>query len=374
MRIAYLVNAPRKHLTGAAGRALTLAGGARERGDHAVILGPAGSGLQLAAAQRDIEFEAAPFSALNGGAEIRTILARHDVDVVHAMSTVPAVLANPRLLVRGASRRRAIFVSVVVDPDSPLVYADARPRPFATWLRARLLAHVSPALSGVFAVSGPVCEKLRARGVRGVVTLGGAAIDLAQLSQRATEPIELPAGRPRIGSAVGQLEPLKGIDVLLEAFVRVVEVHPDATCLIAGEGSQHEALTRLAHQLGIAKSVHFLGYLQNPAPFLAALDLHVSPSLTEGLGTVTAQAMALGAPVIATDVGGASDVVSNGVSGLLVRPADPDALADAMIRLLGDQALASSLSAKGRELVLAHHSAERFVDETWAHYKRAVTW
>lgn len=372
MRIAYLVNAPREHLTGAAKRALLLAAAASDRGHSALVVGPAGSGLQREATRRGIGFAAASFSVLGLGMVLRALLKRERPDVVHAMSTVPALLASPRLLLGGAGHHRAVFVSIVVDPDSGLVYADARPRPLVTRLRTWLLARVSPSLDCVFAVSEPVRVVLSQHGVRGVVTVGGAAIDEQSLIQRAAGEVDLPPGHPRIGSAVGQLETAKGVDVLISAFARIAAEFPQATLLVAGEGSQCEELHRQADSAGLAPRVHLLGYLLEPAPFLAALDMHVSASLTEGLGTVTAQAMALGVPVVATDVGGATDLVIDGVTGTLVAPGDIGALADAMRHLLSDPNLARTLARDGREHVLEHHTAASFVNETWAHYERTV--
>jgi len=141
---------------------------------------------------------------------------------------------------------------------------------------------------------------------------------------------------------------------------------------VAGEGSQRESLSTLAEQLGVSERVHLIGYLDEPAPLLAALDLHVSPSLTEGLGTVTAQAMALGIPVIATAVGGSSDVVAHGVTGTLVAPGDAGAIAAAMLDLLGHPARARVLANAGRADIAARHREAAFVDATWVRYTRAM--
>jgi len=379
MRIAYLVNAPRQHLTGAANRALSLAESAAARGDRALIVGPAECGLELAARERTIAFAPTRFSAgIASWWQLHRTLAAFRPDVVHAMSAAPLALAYPGLLlgVRGASGRGrgrvARFVSVVVDPDSTQVFADGQARPATTARRNRMLARMSRSLDGVFAVSEPVRERLESLGVTGAVTLGGAAVDIDDLTRRAQEPIALPLGRPRIGSAVGQLEPLKGVDYLLRAFAQLTDEFPDAICLIAGSGSQQAQLESLAAELGIGSRVRFLGYLTEPAPFLAALDLHVHPSLSEGLGSVTAQAMALGVPVVATAVRGSSDVVTDGVTGLLVPPADSDALASAMTELLRDDDRARQLAENGRADIAAHHSAAAFADATWDRYEQAL--
>ena len=375
MRVLYLASAPRAHLTGAASQTIALATAAIERGWQATIAGPGGSALERAAIGagipfRQVAFGPAPWQVL----ALRAVVRAEAPDVLHAMSTLPLVLAVPGLLVSGRRRRGgpALFVSIVVEPDSTLIYADARPRPRLTAFRNRLLLRVAPALDGVFPVSRAVRDALDAMGVGGRLTVVGAPFDLAGWLERSKAPIDLPPGRPRIGTAVGQLQRLKGVDHLVRAFARVTRTHPDAICLVAGEGGERDALERLAAQLGIADRVHLLGYLDEPAPFIAALDVYAAPSLSEGLGTATTEALALGVPVVATDVGGTREQIENGVNGLLVPPADDDALASALDRLLADSALSSRLGHAAQEDVAAHHRGRGALETTWAEYRRAT--
>ena len=265
-----------------------------------------------------------------------------------------------------------MFVSIVVEPGSPLVYADARRRPVTTALRNRLLRRVAPVLDGVFPVSHAVCDALERLGVRGRLVVLPTPFDVDSWRERAKVPIDLPAGRPRIGTAVGQLQRLKGVDHLLRAFASVASRHPDAICLIAGEGGERQNLERLAAELGIADRVHFLGYLEEPAPLIAALDVYAGPSLSEGLGTATTEALALGVPVVATAVGGTMEQVVDGVTGLLVPPADDDALAEGIERLLSDREAASALGLAGQREVIEQYGADRVLETTWAEYRRAL--
>jgi glycosyltransferase involved in cell wall biosynthesis len=94
--------------------------------------------------------------------------------------------------------------------------------------------------------------------------------------------------------------------------------------------------------------VRFLGYMPDVRPVLAAADLVVSPSLREGMQVSLIEAMAAARPIVATAVGGTPDAVADGETGLLVPPANPDALADAVIRLLGDRERMRRMGAAGR--------------------------
>ena len=374
MRVLYLVNAPRDRATGAAIWTLTMSRALVSRGEHVAIAGPPDSALERGAHAAGIPFRAVVFRPTPRDLlRLRRAVREEGPDVIHSMSAVPLVLALPHLLLgRHGSGTHGLFVSILVEPGSALVYADGRRRPLMTRLRNVLLRRIGPVVDGVFPVSRSVQKGLEGVGVRGRMSVTGANLDIEDLARRAGAPFPLPEGGPRIGTAVGQLEPLKGVDHLLRAFSRVVEHHPDAICLIAGEGSQRGELERLAVGLGIAERVHLLGYLEDPAPLMAALDVYVSPSLSEGLGAATAEALALGVPVVSTDVGGVREVVSDGDSGLLVPPGDARGLADAIERILDDPALARRLTDFGAADARERFGNDRAIDVQVVGYRRAL--
>jgi glycosyltransferase involved in cell wall biosynthesis len=144
----------------------------------------------------------------------------------------------------------------------------------------------------------------------------------------------------------------KGHRHLFEAWRRLA---PDATLLLCGEGERREVLMAQAADL---PSVRFLGFRRDLPRLLAASDLAVLSSVEEGLGSVLADCHLHGLPVVATTAGGIPEVVADGVSGLLVPPADPVALADALGRVLGDDALRARLAAgalvQGRKFLIDH--------------------
>jgi glycosyltransferase involved in cell wall biosynthesis len=152
---------------------------------------------------------------------------------------------------------------------------------------------------------------------------------------------------------VGRLDPVKGALLLIEGMAKVLEVHPDATLELAGDGPARQAAEARAADLGIAASVRFLGYLSQGevAELLARSDLLALPSFAEGLPVVYMEALASRIPVVASRVAGVQELVEDGVTGYTVPPGDVDSLADRISRLLSDPAAAKAMGEAGRTVV-----------------------
>ncbi len=172
-------------------------------------------------------------------------------------------------------------------------------------------------------------------------------------------------GGPVVGY-VGRLTADKGVDVLLAAFARVLEVLPRARLLVTGDGPARPALEAQAAALGPA--VQLLGFREDAARVLAGLDVLAVPSLADGSPLVVAEANLAGVPVVATTAGGLPDRVRPEVDGLLVPPGDPAALAHALARLLADAPLRSRLAGAGRARS-ARESHPAMVDRLCALYR-----
>lgn len=164
-------------------------------------------------------------------------------------------------------------------------------------------------------------------------------------------------GPPVIG-VVGRLSYEKGVDIALLAHRQVRERCSAARLWVMGEGPEQEALTRLAERLGIASSVEWLGYQEDPEHLYRQMTVLLIPSRSEGLPNVALEAMAYGVPVVATTVGGVPEVVSDGKTGLLVSPGDAEGLASRVLELLKDPALRRTLRQAARDEVLARFSPE----------------
>ena len=144
--------------------------------------------------------------------------------------------------------------------------------------------------------------------------------------------------QPTIGSpqlvSVGRLGYQKGYDLLLPAFARLRADHPDARLWLVGDGPDRDALDAQATDLGIRASIDLVGFVDNPAPYVAAADLYVCSSRYEGFSNALAESVALGTPAVAPRGAGAGDEIIAAGDGILVDVATEPALLDAMTRAL----------------------------------------
>lgn len=167
--------------------------------------------------------------------------------------------------------------------------------------------------------------------------------------------VNLPIPQRRHGivtvGAVGNLRPVKGIDVLVRAASRL----PGVRFLVAGEGEQRPILQALINSLGLSEQFTLVGRVDDMPTFLADIDIGVLPSRAEGMSNALLEFMAAGRPVVATNVGANSHVLEGGTHGLLVLPEDDAALAAAIGRLVNDKELAQRLALSARRHVAEHY-------------------
>ena len=174
---------------------------------------------------------------------------------------------------------------------------------------------------------------------------------------------------PVIGT-ISRLSPVKGHKYLIEAMKEVIGKVPDAQLLIVGDGSIKEDLISLSKALGIDKNTSFVESLFDTAPPLSIMDIFVLPSLQEGLGLSTIEALAMEKAVIASDVGGVYTVVKDNLTGLLVPSRNSGALAGAIKTLLNDEGLRLKLGREGRKLVEEKFSIGSMVEKVEQVYKK----
>ncbi len=210
-----------------------------------------------------------------------------------------------------------------------------------------LLGRCYRAADGVLANSADMAEGLRRDFRLSRVHVAPNPIDLAGIEAGARTPLDLAGARPFIVTA-GRLEPQKGQDVLLRAFA-ASRACDELDLMILGDGSRRGALQALAAKLGVAERVRFLGFQANPWAWFGTARLFVLPSRWEGFPNALLEAMACGAPVVASACDyGPREAVAHGRTGLLTPVGDVEALRAAMDALLGDPERAQTLGEAAR--------------------------
>ena len=158
--------------------------------------------------------------------------------------------------------------------------------------------------------------------------------------------------------SIARLQPVKGLDDLIGAVALLRERVDRPLLLVVGGGPQKAELERLVAAAGLAGLVRLEGEVADPRPYLAAADVFALASTREGLPNALLEAMAAGLPIVATRVGGVPEAVEDGISGLLVQPGNPEALAEAIVRLWKDPEVRQQLGANASRRVAECFSAE----------------
>jgi len=177
---------------------------------------------------------------------------------------------------------------------------------------------------------------------------------LADLGPSRNELLDGPGLPPdaRIILNVGRHEPQKGQIYLIEAMSEIWSERPDAALLVVGrQGNSTNRLHEAVRGLDLGDSVRFLGPRQDVAGLMRAADVFVFPSLFEGLGVALLEAMALGVPVVASDIAPMNHICEHGHAGFLCEPANPQDLARAMLQVLDDPDGVADRSQRARQQI-----------------------
>ncbi len=335
------------------GLATELAG--RAGGPEVTIVGPApASGAAL---PRDLLRQVHVRSKADhrGFAAVSTLLGRLAPDIIHAQD------------------RRAGLVSSLVGHGTPVVltFHGVPDSAAGRWVQAGPLHGRRPGMSGG---SRLVADALIARRVACTVAPSQAMAGFLRHELRvparrlrllpngvAVPPRRRHATGVRTFATVGSFEPCKATPVLVEAFMAVAANRPDLRLRMIGDGSDRRRCEELAGHASWRHRVEFPGYRTDVDAELEQADVFVLPSLNENLPLALLQAMAMGLPCIATNVGGIGEVL-DGDCGLLVAPGDVRSLRAAMERLIDEPSLAAKLGAAARSRVAERFSLARCAD------------
>jgi glycosyltransferase involved in cell wall biosynthesis len=334
----------------------------RARGDEPHLAAPRGSALLSRASSEGFAGHAVP---MRGTWDVSSALALAELhrrlrpDVVHwHAARAHALGAMASLFAPGPARvlSRRVDFRVRGSVGSRLLYG----------LRREATIAISDGVRDALVESG-----LDPAGIR-VVRSG---IDLAPYEA----PFDRAAIKARLGTREGDflvlqvaaLAPHKSQKDLLQAARIILDQRPEAMVWIAGEGILRDELERQHGALDLGDRVRLLGFRDDVPDLLRAADLFCVSSYLEGMGTATLDAMAAGLPVVATCVGGIPEIVEDGVTGLLVPPREPEALAGAILALASDPDRRRAMGERARERV-RDFSADRTEEETRRVYLEAI--
>jgi glycosyltransferase involved in cell wall biosynthesis len=297
------------------------------------------------------------------------MLATGDADLIHAHNGRTALLAA--IAVRLARRGALVTTQHFLDPahTTRRGWKAAVSRLAHRWVQrqtGQCIAVSDAAGKGMLSRNPGLADKLTVV-PNGISAPDPDAVALARLR----ESLGLSSTAPMI-ACVARLEPEKDIRTLIDAMPRVIATVPEVRCVIAGEGSQRRILEDRICEAGLGANVILAGFIKDAPALIAAADLFVLPSRAEPFGLVLLEAMALGKATIATAAGGPLEIVDSGHTGLLVPPANPDALAAAIIRLLAEPDTRRSMGAQGRERFEQKFTAQTMGAATLEVYAKAA--
>jgi glycosyltransferase involved in cell wall biosynthesis len=288
----------------------------------------------------------------------RTSLPR-DLRVIRKLT---AMLKGRSDLVHAHGLRAALVGVIAADRALiPAIFTAHNMPPPLRSVERFALTLVSRRSSAIIAVSAAISESLQSYGVEAArIHVIPNGIPLSEYSHKNS------VNRNQLGidndgavlAYIGRLSREKGVDTLLDAHERVTVNRPNTQLLLVGAGPDEAALQSRASSLS---RVRFLGHRSDVPAILSCSDMVVVPSYTEGQGIVAIEAMASGLPVVATSVGGLTETVVDGETGITVPPHDSRALAEAIILLLDDPLHAASMGAAGKERALAKYSVTRMI-------------
>ena len=340
--------------------------GLHARGYEVILCGPdrpAGVPTGIKHVQLDLQRALTPRVDLAGVLGLARIVREVLPDVIHANSSKAGAIAK---LAKPTYPR----VPVVYTPHG---YAFAGH--FSSAAERRVYRALERALAPLASCVLCVCEAearlARSIGPKERVQVVHNGIDPAPIGTADSRLRDLSGRGPVIG-ALTLLRPGKGLETLIDATSAVVAGHPDAQVVIFGEGPDLGRLTARAQLRGVQETVHFVGATDDPPSALRGLDIFVHPSWAESFPYVILEAMSLGKPIIATDVGGVSEALSTPNNGQLVRPRDAAGLARAIVDLLENPRRRSALGAAARARLSDRFTANAMVNGVVSVYDQLV--
>lgn len=282
--------------------------------------------------------------------KVARILRHERIDVIHTHNTQPFVDGTIGALLSG--------VKTIIHTD----HARDFPDKFRYMLAEHVMSYFAYRVVGVSEHTSTNLinyEKISPKKVMTIENgIDGSRFKIEIDKQGKRKELGIRNSGPIIGLGV-RIAEQKGITYLLQAMPQVINVYPDIKLIIVGDGELKDDLQRESAKLGTNKNVLFLGAKLDIPDLLKLFDIYVLPSLWEGLPMVLLEAMAAGCPIVATNVGGVSRVITDGENGLLVPSKNVEQLAEAVIKLLSDTNLRDRFANAGLKKFDEKFSADK---------------
>jgi glycosyltransferase involved in cell wall biosynthesis len=173
----------------------------------------------------------------------------------------------------------------------------------------------------------------------------------------------------RVISVIGRLTRVKGLEYLLKALPEVIREFPTLRILLVGDGELKSTLQKLCTDLQIQKHVVFCGNQERVENFIDMSEFTVLPSLQEGLGVTAIESIALGKPVIATNIGGLPEVIENRINGLIIQPKNSTALASAAKYMLANPGEVKKMGVRAKEIAEKYFTIEKMFENYFFYYE-----
>lgn len=359
MRLLYVTES--MGWSGGAQQVLWMAGALRARGHTLILACQPGSDIAARAQAADIPVEYLRmrqdydlFAVWN----LRALIHKHRIEILHAQHSTAHAIALMAAALSGvpvlAVTRRVVF-------------------PLKSHLFSRL-KYLSGRINGYIAISEAVKAQLTKAGVKpeGIEVIPSVSSQPQATSRERAEvrkELGLSADGPVVIHVANYAE-FKGQRYLARAAVEVLKQVPKVRFLFVGRDT--EKMKPLVSELGIESSVRLTGFRTDIPRLLGASDIFAFPSLQEAAGTALREAMAAGLPCIGSRTGGIAETLQDGVTGLLVEPANPSALAAALLRLLKNPEEARALAQTGKTFVEKNYSLQNASERMERFYERLL--
>lgn len=346
---------------------MTLAKGMNKQGLKIEVAGPDNSSLFRELSDNNIKVHPIdivgplkPGRDLTCIAQIRKILTRGNYDIVHCHGSKAGMLGRIAASLSGCK-------NIVLTVHNFIIYPE-----------------INPAKKLIFKYG----EKILSRKTSKIITVSSALqsdlIDNFKIPREKIIPIyngininkylekyDKAKTRKKLGidvdinvvGTLARMAPQKGLEYLIKAAPAVCK-EANAVFVIAGDGPLMPEFKKLAYKLGVGDRVLFPGFIINTAEFFSCLDIFLVPSIAEGLSITTIEAMTTGLPVIASRVGGLPELITHGITGLLVEPRDPSKLAETILELLKDPIKRAKMAQMARDIAASKFSEDTMIART----------